>query len=189
MKATLRKRELAAIRAWVEQVKHASPDEAPEGGPSLPYKPLAFGKHRLVYDLGNGCVLKLPRVPKGILCSAIEAGVFRHAPRGLRKHLCPVVAAGDGWVVMPKLNRALPARRTYEKKVTRILKKSLDAGVRISDIVGRNSGKPNRDNIRLDAKDRVVLIDYANAYDADNRLLETPGRCRRAFGHGNAAGT
>ncbi|HZG56837.1 hypothetical protein [Paenibacillus sp.] len=166
-----------AIHDWVERVKEAPPGTTPSGVPDLPYPMVDSGKHRFVYELGNGAVLKLPKVAKGIGCNEREADLYRRAPKALRKHLCPVIAAGPGWIVMKKLETPVPRKRKYEKQVMRILELGLDFGVRISDIVHRRTGRPRRNNIRLH-KGRVVLIDYANLYDADRSLLSA---CVRRF--------
>jgi len=154
-----------AIRAWLDRLTAGDADDR---GPALDYPRLGAGKHRIVYDLGDGRVLKVALVPKGIECNAREESLYRKAPPELRKHLCPVLAAGPGWLVMKKMTRKVPNAQRYVRKLRRILERSESAGVRISDIFNRRTGNPRRGNIRLSKSGRIVLIDYANLYAAED---------------------
>jgi hypothetical protein len=166
-----------AIRAWLERL---TAGDAGGRGPALDYPRLGAGKHRVVYDLGDGRVLKVALVPKGIECNSREASLYRKAPPDLKKHLCPVLAAGPGWLAMKKMTKKVPKTRRYAKRLRRIQKLSESFGVRISDLFSRRTGNPRRNNIRLSDEGRIVLIDYANVRAAeDGRILSF---LRRAFG-------
>jgi len=158
-----------AIRVWLERLTAGDADDL---GPSLDYPRLGAGKHRIVYDVGDGRVLKVALVAKGIECNAREESLYRKAPPELRKHLCPVLAAGPGWLVMKKLTKPMPRGRRYKRGLRRILKLAESHGVRISDIFSRRTGNPKRNNVRLSSRGRIVLIDYANLYPSgDGRIM------------------
>ncbi len=170
----MKRRELSgsdrkAIRAWLAALSEGTNDGR---GPYLDYPRIGEGKHRIVYDLGDGRVLKVASAPKGIECNAQEAALYREAPPALRKHLCPVLDDGRGWLVMKKMTKRFPRDRKYERRLRRVLELGETYGLRISDIYSRRTGKPRRNNIRITSSGRVVLIDYANVYATDgNRIV------------------
>jgi len=172
VKSRLSLRDKTKIDAWIREL------EADGGGPAaedemlrkleLPYSLLGAGKHRAVFDLEDGSILKVAKVAKGIACNAREEDLFRRSPSGLRKHLCPIVEAGHGWLVMKRVTDRVPKKKKFERQLRRILERFFfEEGLRISDIVGRNNGRPKRGNIRLHRGKRIVLIDYANVYPAE----------------------
>ncbi|MFC6230661.1 hypothetical protein ACFQI7_22820 [Paenibacillus allorhizosphaerae] len=110
--------------------------------------------------MGKGYILKVARVTKGMKCNSREVRLYHRVPSSLRKHLGKIVDHGDGWLIMRKIDKHLPKTRDYKKKVSKVYRKFKRYGVKISDII--QSGKPNKANIRVNKKRRVVLIDYAN---------------------------
>lgn len=131
---------------------------------NLPYEYIGSGKHRIVFDLGNGNILKVPRTEKGIRCNNNEIELYQSAPPELRKHLCKIKDYGPGWVVMKKMDKSIKQNETTKAEVYRIYNEFCQNGVRISDIVNKRSGNPKRNNLRLSKKHGVVIIDYANTY-------------------------
>ncbi|TLS54262.1 hypothetical protein FE782_02650 [Paenibacillus antri] len=178
MENGLNRRDRHAIRDWIDTLSVA-PGAGNRKAPALGYPLLGAGKHRFVFDIGDGRILKVARVPKGIDCNAQEASLYRRAPSALRKHLCPVTAAGHGWVVMKKMTRPVPSGRVCDRQLKRVRELADRYGIAISDIVDRRTGRPRRNNVRLAKDGRVVLIDYANVYAERNQLVAF---FRRAFG-------
>jgi len=169
MKTYITEKDKKRIEAWTEalvqeKIKKISKKEAiARIGLSYPVK--GYGKHRIVFDLGKGKILKLPRVRKGIRCNRNEVSLFQNSSSRMRKYLCKVVDSGHGWVVMKKMKTEVPRKKKYARQLKKVYEKFLDKGVRISDLLTRRSKNPKWINLRLDKKkDRVVLIDYANQY-------------------------
>ena len=131
---------------------------------NLPYKCIGSGKHRIVFDIGNGHVLKVARVKKGIKCNKNEVVLYKRVTSSLRKHLSKIVDHGYGWVVMKKITKKMPrGSNDYKKKAYKVYRKFKDHGMKINDNIYKNSRSPNRANVRISKHGRVVLIDYANS--------------------------
>jgi len=155
------------IKAWIESLVRGRvgtmTDEETIARIHLPYPVKGVGKHRVVYDLGKGKILKVAKVKKGIRCNRNEVSLYKEVSSRLRRHLCEVLDHGKGWVVMKKMNAKLPSEPKYAEQLDEIRDNFLKAGVQITDLYRRKSGKPKRENLRLDKKkDIVVIIDYAN---------------------------
>jgi hypothetical protein len=162
-----------SIQKWISKLNNGKVLDTSERDTSerdalkelkLTYKNIGTGKHRIVYDLGSNLVLKIARVEKGILCNQREVSLYQSAPPSLRKHLCKILEYGHGWLIMRKMDRKLPKHKKYKKQVYEVYDRFCDFGVRISDVINKSSGNPKQGNIRLNKKNRVVLIDYANTY-------------------------
>lgn len=130
----------------------------------LPYEYIGSGKHRVVFDIGNGHILKVPRTLKGIRCNHQEIELFQSAPPELKNHLCKIKDYGPGWLVMKKMNKGIKQNEQTKAEVYRIYNDFCLSGMRISDIVNKKSGNPKRNNLRRSKKHGIVIIDYANTY-------------------------
>lgn len=165
----LTKSDHRSIRRWIKQIAGKEEgllfsEDYILAALRLPYECIGIGKHRIVFDLDNGYVLKVAREPKGIRCNRAEATLYQSSPPHLRKYLCKIAASGHGWLVMKKVDRPLRKRSTYAAKVAGILEKFHAHGIHISDIISKKSGRPKKGNIRLTKNKRLVFIDYANVY-------------------------
>jgi hypothetical protein len=168
MSKYLKSNILQEIKKWVkllEKGKFAEKSAEWSKKLKLPYKEIGVGKHRVVFDLGNGLVLKVAKVAKGITCNKNEVDLYQSASSTLRKHLCKIVEYGYGWLIMKKINKIVPKKKKYKKQLIRILKKFRNICIRISDLTIKKSGNIKKKNIRLKRDKKIVIIDYANVYD------------------------
>ncbi|TMV48630.1 hypothetical protein FE783_16375 [Paenibacillus mesophilus] len=170
MSKYLNQEDLESIKRWVKELKNYKLLDRPSddivlGVLMLPYKYMGSGKHRIVFDLDNGYVLKVARMGKGIQCNRNEVKLYRSVPSELRKHLCKIADYGKGWVVMKKIDRGVPREETYYKKTKLVENKFRLYGVKLSDATSRDDRKPKRRNVRLSEDNEIVVIDYANVYD------------------------
>jgi len=62
---------------------------------------VGLGSERAVYRLPHGEVVKVGTDEGGDAQCRKEAARWRNAPEAVAMLLCPVLAAGEGWVVMP----------------------------------------------------------------------------------------
>lgn len=107
-------------------------------------KRIGSGKHRIVYDIGNGHVLKVSRSKRGRRSNKKEVSIYYSSPRSVRKHLGRIKKFHRkySWIKMVKYWRRFPRSKKYRRKL--------------------NKGKPKRCNLRLKRKGKIVFIDYAN---------------------------
>lgn len=116
---------------------------------------LGLGATREAFDLGDGTVLKVDWNGGGTLggCNA-EAAIWEAADSMTRQFLAPVIASGDGWLVMPKcaMNVTEAEGEAYDVEAEGF-------GVIINDLHPMNLGRM--------ADGTVVCIDYAAGFYAD----------------------
>lgn len=168
MSKYLKSQKLKSIQKWIKKLEKGEIAEKSEKWSvkelKLPYKDIGAGRHRVVFDLGNGLVLKVAKVAKGITCNKNEVNLYHSVPSSLQKHLCKIVEYGHGWLIMKKMNKIIPKKKKYKKQVLHILKVFRSFGIRISDLKDKKSGNLKKKNIRLNKDKKIVLIDYANVY-------------------------
>lgn len=104
----------------------------------LRYRSLGHGQHRLVYDLGNGCVLKVPISLRGMMCNELEHKLYASCAKPIKKHLCPVFGFGHGWILMRKMKAKVPFTRKYHKQLKLLRTKLRKAGIRPIDLKRAN---------------------------------------------------
>jgi hypothetical protein len=167
MSKYLKSNILQEIQKWVKLLEKGEfAEKSAEWSKELklPYKEIGIGKHRIVFDLGNGLVLKVAKVAKGITCNRKEVDLYQSVPSILRKHLCKIVEYGDGWLIMKKMNKIVPKNKKNNKQLIQIKEKFSKSGIRISDLTDKKSGNLLKKNIRLKKGKKIVIIDYANVY-------------------------
>ncbi|QGQ95643.1 hypothetical protein EHS13_12490 [Paenibacillus psychroresistens] len=168
MSKYLKSQKLKSIQNWIKKLEKAEVSEQSEECSveelKLPYKDIGAGRHRVVFDLGNGLVLKVAKIAKGITCNKNEVNLYRSVSSSLQKHLCKIVEYGHGWLIMKKMNRIIRNKKEYENQVFHILEAFRSMGIRISDLHDKKSGDLKRKNIRLNKDKKIVFIDYANVY-------------------------
>ncbi|WP_409304212.1 hypothetical protein [Peribacillus sp. SCS-155] len=128
---------------------------------NLEYEQIDSGKHRIVYDIGDGYVVKIAMSVRGLRCNKIEWDMYNTCPQILRKHLCPIAEYGHGWIIMKKMDTRVAENEIYDKKLADMEELFLSHGIRTSD-VRLDSNAPKRRNVALTEQDEIVFIDYGN---------------------------
>jgi hypothetical protein len=90
---------------------------------NFPYKIMCKGVNRVVFDMGNGYVLKVAISIKGIKDYKIEAFLYKITPSYLKRHLGRVISNGNGWLLMRKFENQIPRTLKYKKKILHVLNK------------------------------------------------------------------
>jgi hypothetical protein len=167
MRKYLKHKDLESIERWVKKLDSYKPLDRPSddivlGVLKLPYKYIGTGRHRIVFDLDNGYVLKVARMGKGIQRNRNEVTLYRSVPSELKYHLCKIADYGEGWVVMKKMDRKVPRKEEYYKKTKIMNDKFLQYGVKLSDVTSWDGREPKMGNVRLSKGKKIVIIDYAN---------------------------
>lgn len=121
----------------------------------LPYKVIGSGKTRIVYDLGNGYVVKIAISKRGIHSNETEYMLYNQCSSRLRRYLCPVIEYGDGWIIMEKRDRILYLTENDEKKLPKLRKRFLKEGIEARSLRSKNLALA-KDNKRL------IVIDYGS---------------------------
>ncbi|GGG13848.1 hypothetical protein [Paenibacillus abyssi] len=151
--------DLISIRYWVSEMLKYRTRSAEKRvkravkSLQLPYKLLGSGKSRIVYDLLNGYVLKIPITKDGLQCNQMEYDIYAHCSSKLRKYLCPVMEHGDGWIIMKKMIQRVNLTEDDEDKLLKMKKRFSQEQVLIFSLKAKN--------LRL-YKDRIIIIDYGN---------------------------
>lgn len=125
----------------------------------LRYRSLGHGKHRLVYDLGNGCVLKVAISLRGMLCNKLEHKLYFSCAKPIKQHLCPVTGFGHGWILMRKMQAKVPNARKYHRQLKMIRTKLRKAGIYPIDL--------KRANLAMYGG-RIVVVDYGHFKSVKN---------------------
>ncbi|KKK38096.1 hypothetical protein WQ57_09745 [Mesobacillus campisalis] len=121
----------------------------------LKYKVIGCGKQRIVYDLQNGYVLKIAFCKLGIKSNETEFKMYNiHCPPELRKHLCPVIELGQGWIIMRKMESEVPMNKDFDKMLTELKNKFLMYGINPNDLT--------KYNLALSETGTITVIDYGN---------------------------
>jgi hypothetical protein len=126
----------------------------------LKYQMIGAGKHRVVYDLNNGFVLKVVISLRGIQCNSTEVQFYTQSPDDIKKYLCPVKEYGHGWIIMQKVDK-IPKTKKIDKMLTQIENKFKEMGIKPMDL-RRKNGEPRTKNLALSAEGDLIIIDYGN---------------------------
>lgn len=123
----------------------------------------------MVYDLGNGYVLKVAKSKNGINSNKREVSAFRLSPLQVRRQLAEIIAYGRHyrWVKMKKYSLRFPVQPVYVRKFRRLITLFRKYGIVPWD-VGTRAGKPNYKNLRVKRDGAIVVIDYGNFRFAKN---------------------
>ncbi len=115
----------------------------------------------MVYDLGDGYVLKIAKSKKGILCNKMEVNMYKSSLKPIKKYLAKIIDYDTAyrWVTMKKYDRKFPNSPMYRRKLMRLVKKFGDNGIIPSKGVGHYD-KPYAPNLRLKRNKQIVIIDY-----------------------------
>jgi hypothetical protein len=161
--------DLEPIKLWIKELKILQYQYKPKGTEDprdwsklkLPYNVIGSGRHRVVFDLKDGYVLKVAITLKGIKCNKREAETYKSAPASLKNRLTEVKEQGHGWIIMKKIDNAVPDTEENRKKIIRLQNEFIKNGIDPKDIVNRKK-KPRWRNIRLSEEGQISVIDYGN---------------------------
>ncbi|TMV48633.1 hypothetical protein FE783_16390 [Paenibacillus mesophilus] len=167
MSKYLKPKDLERIGRWVKKLDSymlldRPSDDIVLGVLNLPYKYIGSGRHRIVFDLDNGYVLKVARMGKGIQRIRNEVDLYHSVPFDLKIHLCKIADYGEGWVVMKKLDQKVPRNEQFYKKTKIMHDKFSHFGMKLSDVTDGKKAKMG--NVRLSKGKKIVIIDYGNIH-------------------------
>jgi hypothetical protein len=154
----LSSKEIDSIEAWISIMKThplSTPKEKMKLAKrtlDLPYKIIGNGLNRMVYDLGNGYVLKIALSEIGLISNTQEFNLYHSSHPDIRKYLCPVMEKGKGWIVMKKMDRKVSINLVNLHKLSELTMKFLLRGIVPVDL--------RLSNIALTDDNQMVVIDY-----------------------------
>ncbi|MGG1600709.1 hypothetical protein [Paenibacillus naphthalenovorans] len=124
---------------------------------------LGSGARRIVYDLGNGYVLKVAKSKYGIKSNKREVNTYRSSPPPLRKRLAEIIDYGNHyrWLIMKKHTRKFPNSSKHKRNLYKLRIMFKSNGIRAYEVLTRR-GKPNYENLRVNRNGKIVVIDYGN---------------------------
>ncbi|GHH98878.1 hypothetical protein [Neobacillus kokaensis] len=150
--------DIDAIDGWISKMKE-NPLRLPSDKRklaqrtlNLPYNIIGHGFNRMVYDLGSGYVLKIAFSEIGLICNTQEHNLYNISNPKIRNYLCPVLAKGDGWIVMKKMERKASINIENLEKLSRLSLLFLLNGIIPVDL--------RLANIALTDDNQMVVIDY-----------------------------
>ena len=161
MSRILSNSDIKSIHLWISTMKNYNRKGRIKTGKNaktilqLKYKMIGLGNHRIVYDLKNGYVLKVALRKQGIKNNETEFKIYNiHCPPKLRKHLCPVIEFGQGWIIMEKMVSKIPINKKYDKMHAELKNKFVMYGIYPKDM--------HRGNLALSETGQITVIDYGN---------------------------
>ncbi|MBB3125432.1 hypothetical protein FHS19_000086 [Paenibacillus rhizosphaerae] len=122
------------------------------------------GARRVVYDIGNGFVIKVAKSKYGIKSNKKEVFIYFSSPYSIRKHLGKIIDYGDEyrWIIMRKYNQNFPHSKKYKEKLYELRSKFSYYGIIPYEVVMRKDGNPNYNNLRVKNSKKIIVIDYGN---------------------------
>lgn len=167
-KTLLSTNDKKTIKKWIKKVKKNHFQSRRESYSYaqkhliLPYPEIGCGKHRIVFDLQNGYVLKVALSVKGVTNNKIEAKLYQSVRSSLRKYLAPVIDHGKGWVIMERFDVRLDDTDDHIRLCKKMMNTFRKKGVQPNDIFLKRKNKIKKSNIRLNQEGELVVIDYGN---------------------------
>ncbi|MFC5711768.1 hypothetical protein ACFPU1_03135 [Thalassorhabdus alkalitolerans] len=161
----LSSREIQSIQLWISKLKRYKDLSTEEKvikckrRLKFSYNVIGFGKHRIVYDLNNGYVLKVAITRWGIENNKTEYNIYYNCPEHLQINLCPVLEHGDGWIIMKKADTNIPVDSRFKDKIRKLKKEFINHGIDPKDLWSAN--------LALSEKLEIIVIDYGNFQKKD----------------------
>lgn len=123
-------------------------------------KKIGKGRNRLVYNIGNGYVLKVAKSDKGIKCNKQEVMLYMSLTAFLKKHLGQIIDhEGEyRWLIMKKYRLKFKISKMNLKKLEKLRNIFMKNGINPRDL--SNSRGPKCGNLRLNNKGALIVIDY-----------------------------
>ncbi|HEY2420778.1 MAG TPA: hypothetical protein VGI04_05160 [Neobacillus sp.] len=154
----LTRNEMDSIEAWIS-IMRIDPLSIPKEKMKLaqrtlelPYRIIGNGLNRMVYDLGNGYVLKIALSGLGLISNTQEFNLYHTSHPDIQKYLCQVMEKGQGWIVMKKMDRRVSLNLVNLQKLSKLTMKFLLRGIVPVDL--------RLSNIALSDDNQLVVIDY-----------------------------
>ncbi|WP_409292565.1 hypothetical protein [Peribacillus sp. SCS-37] len=150
--------EIRSIDLWLETMyRYAwspsmSKAEAAVDILNLPYKKLGIGQNRMVFDMENGFVLKIPLSAVGAVSNRREFYLFNSSSPEIKQYLCPVAEWGEGWVVMEKADCSQQHHTSSLRQLLSMQSKFLKHKILPIDLRPGNAG--------INKQGKVVIFDY-----------------------------
>jgi hypothetical protein len=156
-KSILSDQDLKSITNWISKMKKMRTKSVIYVDKTLDwdYERLGSGKTRIVYDLNKKYVLKVAINIRGLKSNKTEYDIYQQSSSRLRKHLCPVIDYGEGWIIMERMQRLISLTEEIEKKLPRLRGKFKKEGIVTRSLRSKNLSISNR-------KNRIVIIDYGS---------------------------
>jgi hypothetical protein len=128
---------------------------------------IGSGVTRVVYDLGNGYVMKIAKSKKGIKCNKREVDMYKSSLKPIRKYFAKIIDYDTDyrWVTMKKYDRKFRNSPINRRLLMKLVKKFLDNGIIPSKGTGQYY-KPYalnlrlKKHLRLKRSKQIVVIDY-----------------------------
>lgn len=122
---------------------------------------MGAGRTRVVYDLGDGRVMKIAKSKNGIVCNRTEVTMYRSSLKSIKTYLAEIFDYDKSyhWLTMKKYDRKFPNSPKYSRKLMILVKLFRLNGMIPSKGVGRYD-KPYRPNLRIKRNRQIVVIDY-----------------------------
>ncbi|WP_307442704.1 hypothetical protein [Paenibacillus sp. V4I3] len=123
---------------------------------------IGLGSRRVVYDLGNGYVLKVAKSKYGIKSNKKEVTICMTSPTDIKKHLGHILKHDDryNWIIMKNYKTNFRRNKENMKKFFNMKGKFRRNRIIPYEISGRDG--PNYQNLRLNSDGEIVVIDYGN---------------------------
>jgi hypothetical protein len=123
---------------------------------------IGLGSRRVVYDLGNGYVLKVAKSKYGIKSNKKEVTICMTSPSEIKKHLGHILKYDDryNWIIMKNYDIYFRKNKENMKNFFNMKGKFRRNRIIPYEISGRDG--PNYQNLRLNSDGEIVVIDYGN---------------------------
>ena len=126
-------------------------------------KMIGSGARRIVYDLGNGYVIKVAKTKYGIQSNKREVRTYESSPASIKKLLGKITDYEKkyNWIKMKKYTRKFPHQKGYRRKLYRMRNVLRNYGIIPYEVLS-SRGLPNYRNLRLKQNGSIIVIDYGN---------------------------
>ena len=123
---------------------------------------IGLGSRRVVYDLGNGYVLKVAKSKYGVKSNKKEVTICMTSPTDIKKHLGHILKHDDryNWIIMKNYKTNFRRNKENMKKFLDMKGKFRKNRIIPYEISGRDG--PNYQNLRLNSDGEIIVIDYGN---------------------------
>lgn len=120
------------------------------------------GRNRIVYDTGNGYVVKLAKSRAGIKSNMNEVKLYNSSPYRLTKYLgrIKVYHYRYDWLIMKKYPQKFPQLKKYERRLSKVRALFKKHGIVPLDTL--KHGKPKPQNLRIKRNGNIAIIDYGH---------------------------
>lgn len=120
------------------------------------------GASRIVFDIGNGYVLKLAKSPIGVRSNRREVKLYQSAPFRLTKYLGRITEyhSGYAWLIMKKYRQKFLQSPKNRQRLSKVRSIFYRHGIYPMDTI--KNGKPKHQNLRIKRNGKIAIIDYGH---------------------------